>query len=252
MTIPGPRSAVETPMPELEPIAVGRLDDDPDLPAGRSHWRMSVTRVSVTTVKGAGVREEPGSRLGNRRSAQREATRARLFEETVREFRKRGFADTEIAVIAERVGVSRGAFYVHFTGKDEVLRELLLIEEHRIAGAALAASDQDAPLAGVFGAVVDAVLAAERRLGRRLVRDLCAAQFRSDFAQHHDVADHPLGLMLVAAIADRAPEIDPVDLAMTFLTGMFGLLATDDAPPAARRRRLDLLVHLASTETTAP
>jgi AcrR family transcriptional regulator len=191
---------------------------------------------------------DPVPKSGNRRTAQREATRARLFEETVREFKERGFADTEIAVITERVGVSRGAFYVHFAGKDEVLRELLLIEEGRIADSARTVSDRGVPLDGVFGAVIDAVLAAERRLGRRLVRDLCAAQFRPDFAQILDVGDHPLGLMLVAAIADRAPEIDPVDLAMVFLTGMFGLLATDDAPPSHRRRRLDLLVHLGSME----
>ncbi len=190
------------------------------------------------------VSQGPVSKGGTRRSVQREATRARLFEETVKEFEERGFADTGIAVIAERVGVSRGAFYAHFAGKDEVLRELLLIEERRIADAALASSGQGGPLEGVFSAVVDAVLAAEQRLGRRLVRDLCAAQFRPDFAQIHDVDDHPLGLMLVAAIADRAPGIDPVDLTMTFLAGMFGLLATDDAPAAARRRRLDLLVQL--------
>ncbi len=194
------------------------------------------------------VGQEPVSKGTNRRSAQRDATRARLFEETVKEFKERGFADTEIAVITERVGVSRGAFYVHFAGKDEVLRELLLIEEARIAAAALTVSNWGVPLEGVFGAVINAVLAAERLFGRRLVRDLCAAQFRPDFAQLSDVDDHPLGLMLVGAIADRAPEIDPVDLAMTFLTGMFGLLAIDDAPAAARRRRLDLLVRLTSTE----
>lgn len=208
-----------------------------------------MTRVSVWPVKGpAGVSEATS---GNRRSAQREATRARLFEETVEEFKQRGFADTEIAVITERVGVSRGAFYVHFAGKDEVLTEMLLIEERRIAAAALPAGDRDIPLDEVFGGVVDAVLAAERRLGRRLVRDLCAAQFRPDLAQAHDVDDHPVGLMLIAAITDRSPRTDPVDLAMTFLTALFGLLATDEAPPAARRRRLDLLVQLVSNEATA-
>lgn len=180
------------------------------------------------------------------RSAQREATRARLFDETVKEFKQRGFAETEIAAITERVGVTRGAFYVHFAGKDEVLCELLLIEERRIAAAALLVSEQAVPLEEVFRAVVDAVLRAERRLGRRLVRDLCAAQFRPEVAQGHDVGDHPVALMLIDAIADRVPEIDAVDLAMTFLTGLFGLLATDDAPQAARRRRLDLLVQLAS------
>ncbi len=212
-----------------------------------------MTRVSVSAVKAlTGVSEGPSSTSGNRRSAQRETTRARLFEETVEEFRQRGFADTEIAVITERVGVSRGAFYVHFAGKDEVLGELLLIEERRIASAARPAGERGVLLEEVFSGVVDAVLAAERRLGRRLVRDLCAAQFRPDFVPAHEVDDHPVGLMLIDAIAERVPKIDPVDLAMTFLTALFGLLATDDAPRASRRRRLDLLVQLISNGATAP
>ena len=196
-------------------------------------------------------RQAPQSTSTSVRSAQRQATRARLFDETVEEFKRRGFAETEIAAITERVGVTRGAFYVHFAGKDEVLRELLLIEEHRIAAAALAISERAVPLEAVFSAVVDAVLRAERRLGRRLVRDLCAGQFRPGVSQGHDVGDHPVGLMLVDVIADRAPDVDPVDLAMTFLTGLFGLLATDDAPQAARRRRLDLLVRIAAQAAPA-
>lgn len=189
---------------------------------------------------------------GGPRAAQREATRARLFEETVAEFRQRGFADTEIAVITERVGVSRGAFYVHFAGKDAVLRELLLIEERLIADAARAATGEDAGVAEVFAAVVGAVLAAERRLGRRLVRDLCAAQFRPEFAQLLAVDDHPLGLMLVEEIAGRSPTADAVDLAMVFLTGLFGLLATDEGSTADRRRRLDLLIQLTAGGSVRP
>ena len=199
-----------------------------------------------------GDQEASGTASGNRRSAQREATRARLFDVTVEEFKRRGFAATEIAVIAERVGVSRGAFYVHFAGKEEVLRELLLVEERRIVASSLPESDREVPLDEVLLGVVDAVLAAERRLGRRLVRDLCAAQFRPEVASSQDVGDHPVGLMLIDAIADRSTHVDPVDLAMTFLTGLFGLLATDDAAPGVRRRRLGLLVQLTATGAVAP
>lgn len=190
------------------------------------------------------VGTDEADRTGGRRSAQREATRARLFEETVAEFRQRGFAETEIAVITERVGVSRGTFYVHFAGKDAVLRELLIMEERRIAEAARTATGREAGVAEVFAAVVDAVLTAERRLGRRLVRDLCAAQFRPEFAQLLAMDDHPLGLMLVEEIAERSPASDVVDLTMVFLTGLFGLLATDEGSTADRRRRLDLLIRL--------
>ena len=186
------------------------------------------------------------TQVTDRRTAQREDTRARLFTETVEEFKRCGFAGTEISAITQRVGLTRGAFYVHFAGKDEVLRELLLIEEHRIAAAALVVSEQSGSVEDVFAAVVKAVLAAERRLGRRLVRDLCAGQFRPEVAQSQDVADHPVGLMLVGVLAKRVPEVEAVDLAMTFLTGMFGLLAIEDAPLAARRRRLDLLVRITS------
>ncbi len=194
------------------------------------------------------VSERLGPTSGDRRSAHREATRARLFEETVSEFSRRGFADTEIAVVTERVGLSRSAFYVHFADKDEVLRELLIMEEQRIADEALPATERQATVRMLFSAVVDAVLAAEQRMGRRLVRDLCAAQFRPEFARRLAVDDHPLGLMLVGEIAVRSPDADPVDLTMVFLTGLFGLLATDDASRTDRRRRLDLMIQLI-TET---
>jgi AcrR family transcriptional regulator len=209
-----------------------------------------VTRVIVLPVRSALDADALEGKRGHRRAAQREATRSRLFDETVKEFTRRGFADTEIAVITERVGLSRGAFYVHFKGKDEVLRELLISEEPALADAARAVTGPDASLTEVFRAVVDAVLAAERRLGRSLVRDLCAAQFRAEFAALFSVDDHPLGLMLVEEIAGRAPDADPVDLAMVFLTGLFGLLATDDASAADRRRRLELLIQIVSEPGT--
>lgn len=163
------------------------------------------------------------------------------------EFRTRGVAETEIAVVAERAGVSRSAFYVHFADKDEVLLEFLLIEERRIAEAAAVAVPADATVAELFESVVATVLDAEERLGRRLVRDLCAAQFRPDFASRLTVDDHPLGLMLVEQIARRTSACDPVDPTMIFLTGLFGLLATDDGPDGDRRRRLGVLVAAASS-----
>ena len=199
-----------------------------------------------------GVQSDRTNKATGRRAAQREDTRARLFDETVAEFKAKGFAGTEIAAITDRVGVTRGAFYVHFAGKEEVLRELLVIEEHRIAAAARRVSEQDVPLVAVFDAVVDAVLRAERRLGRPLVRDLCAGQFMPGATQGHSTTDHPVGLLLVEVLAARVPEIDPVDLAMTFLTGLFGLLAIDDGPPAARRRRLDLLTRITAQGATTP
>ncbi len=189
--------------------------------------------------------------VGGRRSAQRLATRERLFAATVEEFKASGFDGTEIGTITDRVGVSRGTFYVHFTGKEQVLRELLLEEEHRIADATRRVADGDVPLEDVFQAIVGAVLRAERRLGRPLVRDLCAGQFMPGVARGLETDDHPVGRLLVGVLGRRIPETDAADLAMTFLTGLFGLLATDESPVSERRRRLDLLVRIATLGATS-
>jgi hypothetical protein len=113
-----------------------------------------------------------------------------LVHETVHEFKRIGFADTEIAVVTARAGVSRGAFYVHFAGKDDILREILFAEEQRIAREVRPLVHQGRPLEDVLQAIVDATLRAERRLGRRLIRDLCAAQFRPEFSRGGGLTDH--------------------------------------------------------------
>ena len=196
------------------------------------------------TVREKAEKAQASQRSGTR-AEQRAATRARLFDETVAEFQRSGFNGTEIAAIVDRVGVSRGTFYLYFADKHAVLRELLLAEEHVIAAATLRASEKDVQLEGVFKAVVDAVLRAERRLSRPLVRDLCAGQFLPGVTQGQSTEDHPVGLQLVEILAARTIAADPVDVAMTFLTGLFGLLATDESPLPERRRRLDLLVRMA-------
>lgn len=81
--------------------------------------------------------------------------------------------------------------------------------------------DRGAPLGEVFEGVVDAVLKAERRLSRRLVRDLCAAQFLPDLAGSAEVRVHPLAAVLIDAVADRVPNIDATQLVRVFLTAMF-------------------------------
>ncbi len=190
--------------------------------------------------------DRKGTSAGNRRDAQREVTRARLFDETIREFQKTGFADTEVAVITERVGVSRGAFYVYFAGKDAVLSELLLREEHRITVKARPLVEQGRPVADVLGAIVDAVFDAERRLGRRLVQDLCGAQFRPELVQANSEQDHPVLSVVIDAFAAQAQTDDAGDRAVVFLTSLFGLLATADGSRRQRRSQLDLLVDLVS------
>jgi AcrR family transcriptional regulator len=163
----------------------------------------------------------------------------------VTEFRRVGFAATEITVVTEQVGVSRGAFYMHFAGKEAVLVELLAIEERRIADGVRPLVAAGEPLLRILQSASDAVLATEQRLGRRLTQDLCATQFRPEL-EPGTIDEHPLASLLVEAASAVRPGPDAVAAATVFLTGLFGLLATGHASGPERRRCIDLLVQSVS------
>jgi hypothetical protein len=125
----------------------------------------------------------------------------------------------------------------------------LLDAERIIAGEVWPLVEREASLADVLRTVVDAVFRAERRLGRRLIRDLCGAQFRPEFVGGADDADHPVQQVVVAAFVAQHDD-EAVDLAALFLTGLFGVLAAAEGPVSRRRRHLDLLVTLVTQEPT--
>ena len=187
----------------------------------------------------------------DRREAQRLATREKLLETSVAEFQRNGFARTDIATIAERAGVSRGTFYFHFPTKDDVLAELRIREEHRIVREVTALLARTTSLGEVLRAVVTGVLAAETRLGADLVREICAVQFRPSVVISDTVSDHPVAELVVDLFSHppqarrRSPRPqERADLAVVFLVGLFGLLATQAGPGRERERLLDSLVTL--------
>ena len=51
-------------------------------------------------------------------------TRARLLDAAKQIFEERGFLEARISDIAERAGLSHGAFYHYFDSKEQVFREL--------------------------------------------------------------------------------------------------------------------------------
>lgn len=54
-----------------------------------------------------------------------EQTRQNLVDAGLRIMNKKGFSSTRIEDIASEAGVTRGAFYYHFSGKEEIYFELL-------------------------------------------------------------------------------------------------------------------------------
>ena len=97
-----------------------------------------------------------------RQAERSEATRRALVTAARRLFAKRGFADVGTEEIVRRAGVTRGALYHHFSGKDDLLRAVAEQVEEEItrksAEAALAETDPwEAQRAG-WNAFLDACL----------------------------------------------------------------------------------------------
>ena len=53
-----------------------------------------------------------------------EATRRELLDVALRLIGERGFDGTPVALIVEQAGVTKGAFYHHFSSKEDVLRQI--------------------------------------------------------------------------------------------------------------------------------
>ncbi|MFF2085831.1 TetR/AcrR family transcriptional regulator [Nocardia sp. NPDC058176] len=67
---------------------------------------------------------EPTARRGSLREEQKRLTRARIVETARGLFETQGYSDVRVDDIAAAVGCSRATFYLHFTGKPEVLRAI--------------------------------------------------------------------------------------------------------------------------------
>jgi AcrR family transcriptional regulator len=74
---------------------------------------------------------EPGRM--SKRAAQGQATRDQLIEVATRLFAERGYEDTSIEAVLAAAGVSRGALYHHFAGKDALFSAVVDSVENRIA-----------------------------------------------------------------------------------------------------------------------
>ncbi|NKY86788.1 TetR/AcrR family transcriptional regulator [Nocardia veterana] len=67
---------------------------------------------------------ESTTRRGSLRDEQKRATRMRIVEEARQLFVREGYLGVRVDDIAAAVGCSRATFYLHFTGKTEVLRAI--------------------------------------------------------------------------------------------------------------------------------
>src|SRR5580692_8489444 len=164
------------------------------------------------------------------REAQRLATRARVFEAALAEIRRHGLAGADVAAIATAAGVVRGTFYFHFPTKEHVLVELERAEEAKIVSKLNTRATEPGDSIALLSLLVRQVLAAERRLGPAVFRDMLGLHFSATRPVEDELTEHPLAEFVIAAITDaqdagQVPlEADPSELGVFFMTGLFALL----------------------------
>ena len=191
---------------------------------------------------------QSGSSVVGAREAQRLETRARVFDAAVAEIGRSGLASADVSAIARAAGVVRGTFYFHFPTKEHVLVELERAEEATIVAKLDTRTTSATDLASVLTLLVRQVLAAERRLGPVIFRDMLGLHFSSTRPVEDALGEHPLAGFVIAAIAEAQaagrvpPDADPGELGVIFMTGLFALLATNGPASRARTALLDRYV----------
>ena len=180
------------------------------------------------------------------REAQRLATRARVFDAALAAIGRSGLAGADVAAIAAAAGVVRGTFYFHFPTKEHVLVELERAEEAKIVAKLDNGATGD--VIAMLSLLIRQVLAAERRLGPVIFRDMLGLHFSATRPVEDEMTEHPLAQYLIDAFARAQAagrvrrDADPVELGVILLTGLFALLATGLGPSRTRASLLDSYV----------
>jgi TetR/AcrR family transcriptional repressor of uid operon len=194
------------------------------------------------------TRAAAGPRKPRSQDLQRRQTHQRVFRAAIAEFKRVGMADADIGTIVAAAGVARGTFYFHFPTKEHVLLELERREEKRIAGELVRYLETPRFMPEALAEVVRVVVAAERRLGSILFKDVLAVHFSPMRPPEDEWTDHAIIVTLVEQIevarerGEIESGIDASLSAMYFLLGLYALLTTTQRSTALRTFMLDNFV----------
>jgi AcrR family transcriptional regulator len=203
------------------------------------------------SAAGAAAGSGPTGRGRTSRDAQRRATRERLFDAAVAEFKRAGVAEADVGTIVETAGVAHGTFFFHFSTKEHVVAELGQREEVRMAERIDRFLARPYTLRDTLDEVIRQTELLERRIGSVLFREMLALYFKPSRAELGAWRDHPL-ITRVTLEFERAAEVGevspsegttPADCSVIFFHGFFALLITHDRP-SERRRVLDQYTSL--------
>jgi AcrR family transcriptional regulator len=181
------------------------------------------------------------------RERQRAATRERLYDAALAEFRSRGFEHASVSEIARAAGVSRPSFYAHFPTLDHVLFELAW----RLALQIVRRLEGTTGLRATLDRLADALIEAEDAVGDAvLFREMISVFARRPSAPGIEPDEIPVLAELMRRFeaaretGELRGELPPEQAARLCLSGVFGHLLGLEASPAERRADLRALFAL--------
>lgn len=171
------------------------------------------------------------------REAKRLQTRERLLGAAIAEFKRSGMAEADVGAIVAAAGVAHGTFFFHFPTKEYVLLELERREEQRITNQFNRFLKSHRDLKAALQEAVRLVVDLEKRLGDLLFKDFLALHFSQTRPPIEDARDHTLIVQLAEVIEKAraggrvAADVNPLNSAVFFLLGLYGLLTTTTTWP---------------------
>ena len=181
------------------------------------------------------------------RETQRLATRERLFDAAIAEFKRTGVAGADVGAIVGEAQVAHGTFFFHFPTKEHVVAELGQREEARMATELERFLATPRDLESTLREVLRLTTALERRVGRVLFSEMLGLYFSPRRPELKLWPEHPLIARTVVEFergfdsGDLAREPEPANGATFFFFGLYGLLSVYDRSPQ-RSHMLDQLV----------
>jgi AcrR family transcriptional regulator len=180
-----------------------------------------------------------------------EGREGRILDAAARLFAHYGYDKTTVDDIAREAGVSKGAIYLHFKGKDELFEGLFIREMQRFAGVWLALLDADprgGTMAGMYKNMlyalkdcpfIGAMLRQDRQVFGSYLRrpDTVLRSFQGGMSPRHQAVQ-----MLQEAGAIRA-DIDARVIAHIMNMLSFGLVGMGEVVPAAETPPVEELIE---------
>lgn len=191
-----------------------------------------------------------GTEVKSRRVAQGDATRQALVDAARGLFGSQGYADTSLEQIVLAAGVTKGALYHHFRGKEPLFRAVFESVKHELSRVVAAAQWQRDPWTALLDGCRTFIEAHTDRGVQRIV--LLDARAVLSWEAWHEV-DSQYGTVILRSALRRVVNhglVEPLPLnsLAAILSGSLTeacmLVANSADPAAARREAIDIVERL--------